>query len=179
MAKTFQSKLEQAQCDAELDRELVARAQRLWAGQDAAIAAVERTDDPMSLAAYIERRLSEQEAAAVEAELATDTETREVWLHAREALGSYEAPPSMLLRRVSAMHPDGFTAPVTFMQRWGASLAAARPIDGLAWAAAAALFVMICLGGFELGNYGYASARDEATKSAQLSALPFDPQSMF
>ncbi len=38
---------------------------------------------------------------------------------------------------------------------------------------------MICLGGFELGNHGYAAARNSAAQMAQNSGLPFGPQSMF
>ncbi len=136
-------------------------------------------DEAMRLAAYIDRRLDDRRAAEVEASLAADADSREVWMRSKEAVGAYEAPPSLLLRRVTAMAPDGLTAPVTFVQRIGAGLAAARPIDGLAWALTAVLFVMVCLGGFELGTSSHVAARDRVSSTVQASALPFGPQSMF
>lgn len=162
--------------EAELDRELLARAQQRWGSAQAAQTSA---NDPMSLAAYIDRRLNEAETATVEAEFANDPQTRELWMRSHEAVGAYEAPPSLLVRRVTALAPDTLTSSVSFVQRFFNGLAVARPVDGLAWAAAAVLFVMICLGGFELGSYGYASARDTSAFASQTSALPFGPSSMF
>ncbi len=159
-----------------LDRELLARAEQRWGRADARSGLA---SDPLRLASYLDGRADEREREAVEAELADDPEVRQIWMHASEAVGSYEAPPSLLLRKVEALAPAGFAAPVTFLQRMSLNLAAARPIDGFAWAAAAVLFVMICLGGFELGTYGYSSAQANSTYSSQSAVLPFGPTSMF
>ncbi len=179
MARFMDSRLAQSDGEAALDRDLLARAERLWGRSGDVARRHHPEDEALRLAAYIDRRLNETEAADVEASLAADVDMREVWMRSKEAVGAYEAPPSLLLRRVTAMAPDGFAAPVTFVQRMGAGLAAARPIDGLAWALAAALFVMVCLGGFELGTSSYVAARDGVSSTIQASALPFGPQSMF
>ncbi len=176
MAESLNNRRPRDDGEAELDRDLLARARQHWGSADAEQTS---TSDPLSLAAFIDGRLNETEKESVERRLACDADTRELWVRSTEAVSAYEAPPSLLLRRITEMGPDTLGSPVTFLQRFAASVAMARPADGLAWAAAAVLFVMICLGGFELGTYGYASARDSSAMVTQTSALPFGPSSMF
>lgn len=165
----------------ELDRDLLARAIARWGSPTPASDrdSTPTSGEQLSLAAYIDGRLNESEAASLERRLASDPRARELWMQAKDAAGAYEAPPSLLLRRVTAMAPETFVNPVTFLQRISTGLATARPIDGLAWATAAILFVMVCLGGFELGTQNYAAARDGAFLATQTTALPFGAPRMF
>ncbi len=160
--------------DEGLDRDLLLRAARQWPQNPGA-----ETIDPLDMAAFLDGRLAGEERDAFEARLARDPEGRAVWSASAAALGAREPVPKSLLRRAEALAPDLDVERPTLWQRLSGLLSSPRPIGGMGWAFATALFLAVCYGGFELGQVGYMAARDGSTQTAYLEQLPFEPQPIF
>lgn len=128
------------------------------------------------LAAYLDGRLTEAEAAGLEARLAGDPELLGELLALRESLAAApEAAPAGLVERARALQggpakaPTGRARATGWLERiFGDWLRPAVP------AFAALALVVACAGAFELGRYQ--SEQFEATETAEAgeSDLPVD-----
>ncbi len=167
-----------------LDRDLLSRAAQRWP-QNPGV----ETIDPLEMAAFLDGRLEGPSLEAFEARLAGNPEARALWTASAVAMDGPEPVPARLLRRAEALVPD-VPAPDAsaaerssrgpgLWQRLTGLFASPRPMGGVGWAFATALFLAVCYGGFELGQVGYMATRDGSTQTAYLEALPFEPQSIF
>lgn len=170
--------------EADLDWALMERAAERWPQQEPG-----EELDAMALAAYLDGMISESEAERVETAMAGDVRALNLWLQADEAVGArYPVPPSLLARlgrqgqraegQPGRGHPgrerSGRERSGSPLRRLLAAMALQGERASLGWAVAGALFLAVCVGGFELGQYGYRQDRDGMTQTAQIEASPFD-----
>ncbi|GAB5467759.1 MAG: hypothetical protein Kilf2KO_07890 [Rhodospirillales bacterium] len=165
--------------DYALDSALITRMQQAWPQNDE----TRVESDPLELAAYLDGRLDEAARADFEAKLAVDPDARALWLAADAALGASEPAPDSLLARARALAsedaPRRDAAVGSWWNRLSAAFTGQGRFGGLGWTAAGLLFLAVCLGGFELGHYGFGQGAVGSAQTAQLEALPFGPQSIF
>lgn len=105
------------------------------------------------LAAYLEGRLDEAAAEAVEAWLATDPEALDSVLAARAALGETPAaaPRHLIARAQGAVRRRGIHGATGADSVFGGFAGLLRPA---AWAGMAAALLLVSVSGFELGRMG-------------------------
>lgn len=114
--------------------------------------------DPLALAAYLEGRMGEAEAADLEGHLARSPADLELLLAGRDALGAApEAASPRTLERAKALRASpGRVAATSLRQRlwqW-LSLGTQKPIRTLALAGTAGLYLALCAVTFDLGRQG-------------------------
>ena len=116
--------------------------------------------DPLTLAAYLEGRLAEQEAAGLEGRLARSPADLELLLAGRDALGAApEVVSPRTLERAKALRaaPARIAAPGFGQWLWQSlSLGKQSPIRTLALAGTAGLYLGLCVVTFDLGRQGAA-----------------------
>ena len=120
--------------------------------------ATDPADDPLALAAYLEGRLAEEEAAELEGRLARAPADLDLLLAGRDALGA--APEDVSLRtleRAKALRasPARIAAPGFGQWLWQSlSLGKQSPMRTLALAGTAGLYLGLCVVTFDLGRQG-------------------------
>jgi anti-sigma factor RsiW len=142
--------------------------------QDAApLPEQERPGDAL-LAAYLDGRLTEAEAAGLEARLAGDTELLDELLVLRESLAAEAAPAGLVGRAQALSERPAKARPVTVQaKRWpdrlfGDWLRPAVP------AFAALALVVACAGAFEMGRYQFEQLEATEPAAAGDSDVPVD-----
>jgi anti-sigma factor RsiW len=136
--------------------------------------------DALLLAAYLDGRLAEDEAARLEARLAGEPALLDELLALRATLeASPEAPPAAVIARAQALRPATAAvsraaagtvprAPDLFDRLFGAWLRPAVP------ALAGIALLLACAGAFELGRYQAAQLDAPQTAVASETDVPVD-----
>ena len=136
----------------------------------------EEAPEALLLAAYLDGRLAEDEAARLEARLAVEPALLDELLALREAVkaGPETAPPSVIARAQGLRAASAATASAATLQRsvldrlLGISLRPAVP------ALASLALLLACAGAFELGRHQAEQLRAPQTLAASDSDLPVD-----
>jgi anti-sigma factor RsiW len=126
--------------------------------------------DFMTLAAYLDGGLSEEERAALEARIARDPALL-AELAALRGIEPQEPPAGLILRAQGLVRE----APKAETAKSGglAGLFAGGFLRPLGWGSAFAALLVACLLSFELGRSGLAAA-EEITTAEQTESVPFD-----
>ncbi len=153
-----------------------AAARRLWA-RVAPDAAPATRPEPALLAAWLEGRAADAEAAAVEAWIARAPEApgEIALLRAAADPSPSPAPADFVARARAIVRAPARAARAPAGPGWAAALFG-QPL--LRWSAVAALGVTLALGGFEIGNHGLAPsvAGSAAAPAAAETSVDFGAQ---
>jgi anti-sigma factor RsiW len=145
----------------------------LWrrARQDGTAVPEAETPDPLWLAAYLDGRLQEDEAARLEAQLAGDPALLDEMLSLRQALAAVPGPvPAAVVARARALRPARPAVRPESAGRpsWLELLLGELGGTWLRPAVAGLALLLACAGAFEMGRYQ--SLQIDATQTADVSS---------